>query len=159
MPHTYTATVRWQRGEQTFTDNKYSRAHDLVFDGGAVVRGSPAPSVVRPPFSDPAAVDPEEALVAALSACHMLFFLHLAGRGGFRIDSYEDAAVGEMTNNDAGKLFMSKVTLSPRIVFSGAKRPTAEEVAAMHHKSHEECYIANSVKSEVVVADVAPIYA
>jgi organic hydroperoxide reductase OsmC/OhrA len=159
MAHTYTATVRWQRGDQVFTDNKYSRAHDLVFDGGAVVRGSSSPQVVRPPFSDTAAVDPEEALVAALSSCHMLFFLAFAGKGGFRIDSYEDAAVGEMTKNAAGKVYMSKVTLSPRIVFSGDKRPTAAEVAAMHHKSHEECYIANSVKSEVVIADVAPIYA
>lgn len=159
MAHTYTATVRWQRGDQVFTDNKYSRAHDLLFDGGAVVRGSSSPLVVRPPFSDPAAVDPEKALVAALSACHMLFFLAFAGKGGFRIDCYEDAAIGEMTKNAAGKIYMSKVTLSPRIVFSGDRRPTAEEIAAMHHKSHEECYIANSVKSDVVIASVAPIFA
>lgn len=159
MAHTYSATVRWLRGDQAFSDNKYSRAHDLMFDGGAVVRGSSAPSSVPLPYSDAAAVDPEEALVGALSACHMLFFLAFAGKRGFRIDSYEDAAVGEMTKNAAGKLYISKVTLSPRIVFSGDKRPTAEDVAAMHHRSHEECYIANSVKAEVVVAEIAPIYA
>jgi organic hydroperoxide reductase OsmC/OhrA len=159
MAHTYTATVRWQRGDQAFTDNKYSRAHDLMFDGGAVVRGSSAPSSVPLPYSDAAAVDPEEALVGALSSCHMLFFLAFAGKRGFRIDVYEDAAVGEMTKNANGKLFISKVTLSPRIVFSGDKRPTAEDVAAIHHRSHEECYIANSVRAEVVVADIAPIYA
>jgi organic hydroperoxide reductase OsmC/OhrA len=159
MAHTYTATVRWLRGDQVFTDNKYSRAHDLIFDGGAVVRGSSAPSSVPLPYSDAAAVDPEEALVGALSSCHMLFFLAFAGKRGFRIDAYEDAAVGEMTKNANGKLFISKVTLSPRIVFSGDKRPTAEDVAAIHHRSHEECYIANSVRAEVVVADIAPIYA
>jgi organic hydroperoxide reductase OsmC/OhrA len=159
MAHTYTATARWQRGDQVFTDNKYSRAHDLVFDGGAIVRGSSAPSSVPLPYSDAAAVDPEEALVGALSACHMLFFLAFAGKRGFRVDSYEGVALGEMTKNAAGKLHISKVTLSPRIVFSGDKRPTAEDVAAMHHRSHEECYIANSIRAEVVVAEIAPIYA
>ena len=159
MPHTYMATVRWQRGEQAFTDNKYSRAHDLVFDGGAIVRGSSAPSSVPLPYSDAAAVDPEEALVGALSACHMLFFLAFAGKRGFRIDTYEDAAVGEMSKNAAGKLYISKVTLSPRIVFSGDKRPTADDVAAMHHRSHEECYISNSVRAEVVITPVDPIHA
>lgn len=159
MAHTYTASVRWQRGEQTFTDNKYSRAHDLMFDGGAIVRGSSAPSSVPLPYSDAAAVDPEEALVGALSSCHMLFFLAFAGKRGFRVDTYEDPAVGEMTKNAAGKLYISKVTLSPRIVFSGDKRPTAEDVAAMHHRSHEECYIASSVRAEVVVMPMEPIYA
>lgn len=159
MAHTYTATVRWQRNGQVFTDNKYSRVHDIVFDGGAVVRGSPAPGVVVPPMSDPAGVDPEEAFVAALSACHMLFFMAFAAKRGYRLDSYEDAAFGEMTKNAAGKLFMSRVTLNPRVVYSGEKRPTGEEIAAMHKRAHEECYIANSVRSEVVLADVPPVYA
>ena len=159
MAHVYTATVRWQRNGQLFTDNKYSRVHDIVFDGGAVVKGSPAPNVVPPPLSDVGAVDPEEAFVGALSSCHMLFFLAFAAKRGFRVDSYEDAAVGEMTRNANGKLFMSKVTLSPRVVYSGENRPTAADVAAIHHRAHEECYIANSVRSEVVIAEIAPVHA
>ena len=159
MAHVYTATVRWQRNGQVFTDNKYSRVHDIAFDGGAVVKGSPAPNVVPPPLSDAAAVDPEEAFVGALSSCHMLFFMAFAAKRGFRVDSYDDAAVGEMTKNANGKLYMSKVTLNPRVVYSGDKRPTAEDVAQMHHRAHEECYIANSVRSEVVIADIAPVYA
>lgn len=159
MAHVYTATVRWQRNGQVFTDNKYSRIHDIIFDGGAVVKGSPAPGVVPPPLSDPAAVDPEEAFVGALSSCHMLFFMAFASKRGFRLDSYEDAAVGEMTKNANGKLFMSRVTLNPRVVYSGEKRPTPADVAAMHHRAHEECYIANSVRSEVVITEIAPVYA
>ncbi len=159
MAHVYTATVRWLRNGQAFTDNKYSRVHDIVFDGGAVMKGSPAPNVVPPPLSDVSAVDPEEAFVGSLSSCHMLFFLAFAAKRGFRVDSYEDAAVGEMTKNANGKLFMSRVTLNPRVVYSGDKRPSAEDVAGMHHRAHEECYIANSVRSELVIADVAPVYA
>jgi organic hydroperoxide reductase OsmC/OhrA len=158
MTHTYGATVRWLRGDQAFTDNKYSRLHELVFDGGAVVRGSPAPSSVPPPWSDASAVDPEEALVAATSACHMLFFLAFAAKRGFTVDHYEDSAVGVMTRNDKGKLFISKVTLAPKIVWSGAQRPTTEDIARLHHRAHDECYIANSIRAEVVIADVPPVF-
>ncbi len=159
MAHIYTATVDWLRGDQAFLDNKYSRAHDLTFDGGAVVRGSSAPSSVPIPYSDPAAVDPEEALVAAASACHMLFFLAFAAKRGFRVDSYTDAASGEMTKPAGAKMFMSKITLSPRIAFSGTTRPSAEDIAALHHRAHDECYIANSIKAEVVIAAVPPAFA
>jgi organic hydroperoxide reductase OsmC/OhrA len=107
---------------------------------------------VRPPFSREDAVDPEEAFVAALSSCHMLFFLAFAAKAGFVVDSYEDRALGVMTKNEKGKLFVSKVTLDPRIAFSGNKRPSQEDIAALHHRSHEECFIANSVRAEVVVA-------
>jgi organic hydroperoxide reductase OsmC/OhrA len=114
---------------------------------------------VVPNHSVAAAVDPEEAFVASLSSCHMLFFLNFAARAGFCVDTYEDAAVGEMAKNEAGKLFVAKVTLNPRIVFSGDKRPSDSDIAALHHKAHEECFIANSVKTEIVTALVPPQFA
>ena len=112
---------------------------------------SSSPHSVRLPFSRADAVDPEEALVAALSSCHMLTFLYLAQKQSFVVDSYDDDAVGVMTKNERGKLFVSQVTLRPRIVFSGAKRPSDAELVELHHHAHEECYIANSVLTEVVV--------
>lgn len=152
MAHEYTATVSWKRSpEEPFTDIKFSRAHTWVFDGGVSVPASSSPLSVRLPLSKADAVDPEEALVAALSSCHMLTFLYLAAKQGFVVESYDDAAVGVMTKNERGKLFMSKVALRPRIVFSAAKQPSAAELAQLHHHAHEECYIANSVLTEVVV--------
>ena len=152
MAHEYTATVSWQRGSsEPFTDNKYSRAHTWTFDGGVTVPASSSPLSVRLPLSRADAVDPEEALVASLSSCHMLTFLYLAAKQGHVIESYDDAAVGIMSKNERGKLFVSKVTLRPRIVFSGPRQPSAAELAQLHHHAHEECYIANSVKSDVVV--------
>jgi organic hydroperoxide reductase OsmC/OhrA len=149
---TYTATVRWRRKpEERFTDGRYSRAHQWAFDGGATVPASASPHVVRPPFSDPAGVDPEEALLAALSSCHMLFFLDFAKQAGFVVDSYEDAAEGTMSEGVDGRVAMTVVTLKPQIAFAGEKRPGPADVDAIHHKSHEACYIANSVKSEVRV--------
>jgi organic hydroperoxide reductase OsmC/OhrA len=144
----YTATISWRRNGAVFTDNKYSRAHQWKFDGGAVVPGSSSPHVVRVPLSDPAAVDPEEAFVASLSSCHMLFFLSIAAARGFVVDSYEDAAVGIMAKNEAGRMAMTVVTLRPRVVFSG-RQPERAELDAMHHESHEECFIASSVKTAV----------
>jgi organic hydroperoxide reductase OsmC/OhrA len=158
MAHSYTATIAWTRGDETFTDRRYSRAHEWRFDG-LTVPGSSSPAVVRLPMSREDAIDPEEALVAALSSCHMLFFLDLAAKDGFRIDSYEDAAVGEMGRNAEGRTMMTKVTLSPRVTFSGDKRPTPAEIARLHHTAHDLCYIANSVRSEVVVADIPPQFA
>jgi len=149
MAHEYKATIVWERGAQLFTDNKYSRGHLWRFDGGIEVPGSSSPLVV-PKFSRLDAIDPEEAFVASLSSCHMLFFLSLAAAKGFRIDSYEDQAVGEMGKNAKGKLYVSKVTLHPDIVFSGDKHPSDSDVEALHHRSHEECFIANSVLTEVV---------
>ena len=151
MGHAYTATIRWQRGDAGFTDNKYSRAHEWVFDGGVSVPASSSPSVVRLPLSRADAVDPEEAFVAALSSCHMLFFLTFAAKEGFVVNSYVDYAVGVMGQNTNGKHFVSKVTLKPAVTISGSKRPTDADLARLHHKSHEECFIANSVKTDVVV--------
>jgi organic hydroperoxide reductase OsmC/OhrA len=152
MPHEYKATVLWARDGAAFTDQKYSRGHVWRFDGGVEVPASSAPSSVPLPYSRADAVDPEEAFVAALSSCHMLFFLWLAAKAGFVVDAYEDHARGVMTRDERGKLFVSKVTLDPRIAFSGDKRPSSEEIAELHHRSHEECFIENSVRSEVVVA-------
>src|SRR5262249_9071489 len=143
MAHAYTATVSWKRGPgEAFTDNKYSRGHEWVFDGGVTVPASSSPLSVRLPYSRADAVDPEEALVAALSSCHMLVFLYLAAKQGYVIESYDDEAVGEMTKNARGKLFLSKATLRPRVVFSGAKQPSKAELSHLHHQAHEDCYIA-----------------
>ena len=154
MSHDYTATVRWMREGAIFSDNRYSRSHSWSFDGGIDVSGSASPSVVPLPLSREDAIDPEEAFVAALSSCHMLTFLSIAAKKRFVIDSYEDKALGTMTPNGNGKLFFSKVTLDPDIVFSGEKRPTPEQLAELHHLAHRECFIANSVITEVVVAGI-----
>jgi organic hydroperoxide reductase OsmC/OhrA len=151
MDHAYTATVLWQRGDQPFLDNKFSRGHEWIFDGGVTVPGSSSPVAVRPPLSREDAVDPEEALVAALSSCHMLFFLTFAAKAGIRVDRYEDAASGVMARNASGKIYLAKVTLRPALTVSGTKQPTAEEIAALHHRAHDECYIANSVLTKVTV--------
>lgn len=158
MAHAYRATVLWRRDDQSFADNKYSRAHVWRFDEGVEVPASSSPFVV-PRYSVEAAVDPEEAFVASLSSCHMLFFLSFAARAGLTIDSYEDEARGEMAKNEAGKLYVARVTLHPVIVFSGDKRPTEADIAGLHHRAHEECFIANSVKSEVVTEVVPPRFA
>ena len=153
---TYTATIRWRRKpNERFTDGRYSRAHSWTFDGGAVVPASSSPSVVRVPFSDPAGVDPEEALVASLSSCHMLFFLDFAKQAGFVVETYEDVAEGVVSEGADGRVAMTVVTLKPRIVLTGDKRPSATEIDAIHHRSHDACFIANSVKSEVRVEGVA----
>jgi organic hydroperoxide reductase OsmC/OhrA len=156
MAHEYKAAVSWTRDGTAFTDGKFSRAHNWTFDGGVTVPASSSPLVVRVPFSRPDAVDPEEAFVASLSSCHMLTFLYLAAKQGFIVDSYDDEAVGTMTKNERGKLCVSKVALRPRIAFSGAKRPNDTDLAKLHHDSHEECFIANSVLTEVVVEPAAP---
>lgn len=153
MAHVYKATVHWQRPDgAVFTDNKYSRVHEWRFDEGVVVTGSPAPSSVPPPWSRADAVDPEEALVAACSSCHMLFFLAFAGKRGFVVESYTDDAVGMMTKNDAGKLYISAITLDPKIVWSGDKQPGDADIAALHERAHAECYIANSIRATVTIA-------
>lgn len=149
----HTATISWKNAGTEFMQGRFSRAHTWTFDGGLTVPASASPSVVRPPLSDPAAVDPEEAFVASLSSCHMLTFLHLARRGGFQVESYEDAAVGELTKNSAGAMAISQVTLNPRIVYGGDKRPSAEELNQLHHDAHEQCFIAQSVKTEVTIND------
>ncbi len=148
----YTAIVKWQReAEASFTEGQYSRAHVWQFDGGETVKASAAPSIVPAPWSDPAGVDPEEAFVASLSSCHMLFFLDLAARRGYVIDSYIDAAVGTLAIADTGKQRMTRVVLNPQVSFSGDQHPDQETVGKLHHKAHELCFIANSVNTEVVV--------
>jgi organic hydroperoxide reductase OsmC/OhrA len=154
MAHTYTALVAWERGADIFTDRRYSRAHTWQFDGGTVVPASSSPLSVRLPMSREDAVDPEEAFVASISSCHMLFFLDFAAREGFCIDSYRDAVSGVMEPDARGKFFVSRVTLAPDIVFSGPMTPTQADVARLHHRAHDDCFIANSVKAEVTVADV-----
>lgn len=150
MP-SHTATVEWSRGSQSFLDNRYSRAHVWIFDGGARIHASSSPHVVRIPFSEPANVDPEEAYVAALSSCHMLWFLSIAAGRGFRVDSYHDEPIGHMARNANGKHWVSRVQLRPEIVFSGPARPDRIEIEQMHHAAHEECFLANSVRTEVLV--------
>jgi organic hydroperoxide reductase OsmC/OhrA len=144
------AVVVWERGGAAFLEQKYSRGHRWLFDGGLEVPASSSPDVVKPPLSVVAAVDPEEALIASLSSCHMLWFLALASKRGFVVDSYRDEAVGALGKDERGRTAMVRVTLRPRVTFAGEKRPTGEDVAAMHHEAHEKCFIANSVKSEVV---------
>jgi organic hydroperoxide reductase OsmC/OhrA len=155
MAHEYRAIVRWTRGaDEAFSDNRYSRGHVWSFDGGIEVPGSSSPSVVPLPLSREDAVDPEEAFVAAVSSCHMLTFLSIAAKKRLVVDRYEDRALGIMTKNEAGKLFVSRITLDPTIEFSGDKIPTPEQIASMHHLAHKECFIANSVLTEIVVAGI-----
>jgi len=151
----YTAKISWKNDSpETFTKNRYTRGHTWSFDGGVEVLGSSSPHSVRVPFSIEKAVDPEEALVAAAASCHMLTFLWVAAKKGFIIDSYEDNAVGLMTDGDGGKQWVSKITLDPKIEWSGENQPTVEELAELHHEAHEGCYIANSIKSEIVIKEV-----
>ena len=148
---TYTATIRWSRiGAGDFTKGQYSRAHEWTFDGGAVVPASASPHIVPAPWSDAGGVDPEEAFIASLSSCHMLFFLDFARRGGWMIDSYVDEAEGVMEKRTDGKIAMTRVTLHPRVTWSGDS-PDAAAIADLHHRAHEACFIANSVTTEVRV--------
>jgi organic hydroperoxide reductase OsmC/OhrA len=146
---THIATIRWQLGAADFAGKRYSRAHTWHFDGDAVVAASSSPHVVPLPMSDASAVDPEEAFVASLASCHMLWFLDIAARAGFSVESYEDAADGHMGRNAAGKLVVDVVTLRPRTRFAGARVPDAQALAALHHEAHEECFLANSVRCEI----------
>ena len=146
----HSATVTWRRDGGTFSDGRYSRVHAWTFDGGAIVPASAAPAVVPPPLSDPAAVDPEEAFVAALASCHMLWLLHLAQKAGFVIDRYEDQAEGVLARNAEGRMALVRVTLRPLAAFSG-RSPSRAELDGLHEKAHTECYLANSVKSEVLI--------
>src|SRR5262245_60734832 len=146
----YVATIRWERQGEKFTDNRYSRAHQWEFDGGVTVPASSSPHVVKLPLSKADAVDPEEAFVASLSSCHMLFFLSFAAREGFIVDSYVDHAIGHLEKDDRGRLAISRVVLRPKIAYAGAA-PSPEQLASLHDRSHHECFIANSVKTRVTV--------
>ena len=147
----HTATVRWSSSPgEDYAKGQYSRAHKWSFDGGAVVAASASPTIVPAPWSDAAGVDPEEAFVASLASCHMLFFLDFARRAGVVVASYEDEAVGEMETGEDRRTRITKVTLRPRITLEGAA-PDAAALDALHHKAHEACFIANSVTSEIAI--------
>lgn len=149
--HPYRATVAWRRGEGDFAKGRYSRGHVWHFDGGVEVAATASPHVIPKPYTVEAAVDPEEAFVASLASCHMLTFLDLARRAGFVVDAYEDDAEGEMEKNQAGKYWVSRVTLRPRIAWGDGLGPGHGELARLHHAAHEECFIANSVRTTVTV--------
>jgi organic hydroperoxide reductase OsmC/OhrA len=156
MAHLYGATVVWTRGSQPFVDRRYSRAHRWLFDGGADVPASSSPLVVPLPLSDAAGVDPEEAFVASLASCHMLFFLDFASRNGLLVDRYEDRAEGRMGTNAEGRQWIERVVLRPALTLSGQGSGDPAVIADLHHRSHEHCFIAHSVRSEVVI-DPAPV--
>lgn len=147
----FEARLEWQRNGQDFLDQRYSRAHEWIFDGGLRVPASSSPLSVPLPMSRADNVDPEEALVAVASSCHMLFFLSIAARCGHVVDSYSDEAVGLLEKDGDGRMSITSITLRPAIVFSGPDWPSEEELAAIHHEAHDKCYIANSLKGEVVV--------
>lgn len=146
----YIVKVSWKKKpDEDFLNKKYSRVHKWVFDGGIEVRASSSPHVVRLPFSDPSAVDPEEAFLAAVASCHMLSFLYEAAKKNFIPESYEDNAEGILAKNDEGKMAMTQVTLKPEIIFSKDNIPNREQLEELHHLAHEECFIASSVKTKI----------
>jgi len=147
----YYAKIDWKKGkDESYIDNEYSRAHTWIFDGGCRVPASSSPHVVPLPFSVEANVDPEEAFVASLSSCHMLFFLSIAAKRKYVINRYIDHAVGVMEKDSDGRIAMTKVTLRPKIDFFGERQPTREQQEKMHHQSHQQCFIANSVRTQVI---------
>ena len=146
----YRAIISWRRARgEDFADSRYSRGHEWRFDGGAVVAASASPQVVPLPYSVEANVDPEEAFVASLSSCHMLFFLSIAAKRRFVVDAYFDDAVGIMEADADGREAVTRVTLRPRVDFAGALQPTRAQLEKMHHQAHQQCFIANSVKTAV----------
>jgi organic hydroperoxide reductase OsmC/OhrA len=146
----YSAKLVWQRADgERFTDNRYSRRHGLHFDGGVVLPASSSPQVVPLPMSDATAVDPEELFVASLASCHMLWFLSIAAEHGWCVDHYADDATGTLARNAAGRMVMTEVILHPLVLFGGERRPDVAEQQAMHHEAHDQCFIANSVKTVV----------
>lgn len=149
----YTATITWTRDGAAFSDGKYSRAHEVAFDGGIAIVGSSSPHVVKVPLSREDAVDPEEMLIAALSSCHMLTFLDLARRAGFIVDAYHDVAEGKMGKDERGRIAVTQVKLNPMIIWSGEKQPAPEEVRELHHNAHELCFIANSFRGDIAIAE------
>ncbi len=146
------ATITWAGAGPDFLKGRFTREHTWTFDGGLTVPASAAPAVVPPPLSNPAGIDPEEAFVASLSSCHLLTFLYLAYRKGIQVDRYEDEAVGLMAKGENGVPWVSQVRLNPRITYGGDRRPSHEEEAELHQQAHHHCYIANSVKTQVVVS-------
>ncbi len=153
----HTALVEWTRDGAVFTDNRYSREHRWRFDGGVEVPASASPHVVRAPMSVAEAVDPEEAFVASLASCHLLWFLSIAAARGFVVDGYRDEAEGVLAQDEEGEMWMRTVTLRPATTFSGPRLPTQEELEAMHDEAHERCFLARSVRTKVLCEAVADL--
>jgi len=151
----YEATISWRRGDQSFLDDAYSRGHEWTFDGGLTVPASASPDIVPLPKSVAENIDPEEAFVASLSSCHMLFFLSLAARKGITVDQYIDEATGVMEKRQDGRMAMTQVTLRPAAIYSGDVVPDSDQLEALHHRAHDLCFIANSVLTEIIVEVVA----
>jgi len=149
----YQATVQWQRGDAEFSGGLYSRGHSWHFDGGIEVRASSSPQVVPPPRSVVEAVDPEEAFVVSLSSCHMLWFLSIAASAGLIVDSYRDEAIGTLSKNEEGRLAMTKVVLRPQISW-GSAEPSPDQLTELHERAHHACFLASSVKTEVVIEPI-----
>ncbi len=145
----HAATITWNRDGQNFTDNRYKRSHVWEFDGGETVRASSSPQVIPVPLSDPSAVDPEEAFVASISSCHMLWFLSIAAKKGFIIEKYDDHAEGVMGKNENGKPAFMEVTLRPHVTYKTGSSPDKKTDRETHHLAHEECFIASSVKTKI----------
>ncbi len=149
----YTVRVFWKKNfDEPFLDNKYSRRHTWTFDGGIELAASSSPHVVPLPMSDESAVDPEEAFIASLSSCHMLWFLSIAVEKNYVVESYEDNAEGVLGKNEEGKSAMTKVTLKPQVNFGSKHTPSREQVDELHRLAHEKCFIANSVKTKIIIA-------
>ena len=144
------AKIEWQRGQQEFVDNKYSRQHSWEFDGGLVVPASASPDIVPLPYSVEYNLDPEEAFVAAVSSCHMLFFLSMAVKKQCRVNSYLDNAVGIMEKDETGVSSITRIKLQPRITGEAAELPV-DTLQQMHEQAHKLCFIANSIKSEITI--------
>jgi organic hydroperoxide reductase OsmC/OhrA len=149
----HTVTVLWKRDGAKFLDNKYRREHLWKFDGGAEISASSSPHVVPIPYSNSACVDPEEAFIASLSSCHMLWFLSIAAKKKYVVESYSDRAVGIMDKNEVGKLAITSVTLYPQVTFA-QDIPTKSEIEAMHEEAHHSCFLANSIKTEITIEAV-----
>lgn len=145
----HSAIIRWSRNNDDFKANKHSRGHEWEFDGGLKVPASSSPHIVPIPYSVEENVDPEEAFIASLSSCHMLFYLHMARDAGFVVNSYEDEATGELTKNAENKMAVTKVTLNPVVSYEGST-PTKDQIEHMHHQAHDHCFIANSVTTEII---------
>lgn len=146
----YKATIEWRRQSADFDHKTYNRSHTLAFEGGIRVPATAAPANLPPSAAGAAGVDPEQAFVASLSSCHMLWFLHLASRAGFVVDRYVDEASGVLEKNAEGRIAMTRVTLRPVVSFAG-RTPTGEEHAKLHEGAHDKCFIANSVKTDVAI--------
>ena len=146
---TFTAEIIWERGEQDFLENHYSRKHVINFDGGLSIPASSSPHVVPMPMSDPFAADPEELFVASIANCHMLWFLSIASSKKFIVDRYQDNPAGVMQKNEQGNVAVTHCVLRPAVQFSGNQVPTKDEIVAMHDEAHHQCFIANSVTTKI----------